>query len=533
MLLILGLDGADWRILDPWLQAGHLPALAALKARSRWGGLQSTIRPESSVAWSTFATGVNPGKHGVFGFVGQQPASYEVTLNTAGSMRAAPFWQRAAAAGQRLALLNVPMTYPPRPLPGGAVVAGMLTPDVHSPFTQPPELRERLLHAAPDYVINVERTGLGLSEFIRATTRAIRARGRAARWLLAQEDWDAFVAVFTATDRLQHYTLHLLHPDHPRHDPAEARRLLPDLLAAYQALDEAVAGLLHDAGEKATVILLSDHGFSPVARAFYANVFLERAGWLVWKQTPGGSPGLWPRLRRHPSLRRLKRRLPGLREVRRPPSPAPWLQAIDWSRTRAFYSPAGGLRLNLRGREPQGVVDARDREAILDELTDAFLAARDPATGRPPIQQIYRREALYAGPWVHLAPDLILEPRRDAPDPGQNTLIRAGYAAHPFGDTDDLTGNHALRGILAAAGPEIAPGEMADAHLHDLAPTILHLLGLPAPEAMDGRALDFAPGEVVRVEEAASPAISPEANLSPDDQRLIQERLRGLGYLDG
>jgi len=530
MLLILGLDGADWRILDPWLREGRLPALAALKARSRWSGLQSTIRPESSVAWATFATGVNPGKHGVFGFVGQEPESYEVRLNTAAAIRATPFWRQAAAAGRRLALFNVPMTYPPAPLPHGAVVAGMLTPDIHSPFTQPPDLRERLLAAVPDYVINVDHTGMALGEFIRATRRAIQARGRAARWLLAQADWDAFMAVFTATDRLQHYALHLLHPDHPRYDAAAAQRLLPELLAAYQALDEAVAGLLEDVGEEATVLLLSDHGFSPVARAFYVNAFLERVGWLVWKRRPGQRPGLWQRLRRHPSLRRLKRGLPGLRDIRRPPPPAAWLHAVDWSRTRAVYSPAGGIRFNIRGREPQGIVEPAAVEDLIIELSGQLRALRDPRTGRSPVQDIFRREALYHGPWLHLAPDLILEPRRDDPDPGQNTLLRAGYGTELFTPTDGLTGNHALRGILAAAGPGIPAGEAADARLMDLAPTILHLLGLPAAERMDGRALDFAPGEVGQWEEA--PAAAADPGLSPDDQRLIQERLRGLGYLD-
>ncbi|HEY80562.1 MAG TPA: hypothetical protein EYP25_02535 [Anaerolineae bacterium] len=530
MLLILGLDGADWRILDPWLREGRLPALAELKARSRWSGLQSTIRPESSVAWSTFATGVNPGKHGIFGFAAQQPESYEVRLNTAASVRATPFWRQVATAGQRLALFNAPMTYPPAPMPGAAVVAGMLTPDTRSPFTQPPDLRERLLAAVPDYVINVERTGMALGEFIRATRRAIQARGRAARWLLAQADWDAFVAVFTATDRLQHYTLHLLHPDHPRYDAAVARRLLPELLAAYQALDEAVAGLVGDAGEEATVILLSDHGFSPVARAFYVNVFLEREGWLVWKRRPDERSGLWRRLRRHPSLRRLKRGLPGLRDMRRPPPPAAWLHAIDWTRTRAVYSPAGGIRFNIRDREPQGIVEPAAVEDLIAELSDQLRTLCDPLTGHSPIQRIFRREALYHGPWLHLAPDLILEPRRDDPNPGQNTLLRAGYGTEPFADTRDLTGNHALRGILAAAGPGIPAGEAADARLMDLAPTILHLLGLPAAESMDGRALDFAPGEVQRWDEA--PATAADAGLTPDDQRLIQDRLRGLGYLD-
>ena len=194
----------------------------------------------------------------------------------------------------------------------------------------------------------------------------------------------------------------------------------------------------------------------------------------------------------------------------------------------------GGIRLNLRGREPQGILPAASREEALHQLETMLLSARDPRTGQSPIQRVYRREALYHGPWVHLAPDLILEPWRDSPEPGRNTVIRAGYATEPFGDTGDLTGNHALQGILALAGPDIPPGRWEDARLQDLAPTILHLLGLPVPEEMDGRVLVLGPGEENRERAGFTPKFTAHAtNLSPEEQAAITERLRGLGYLDG
>lgn len=538
MILIIGLDGADWRILDPWMEDGALPTLAALKARGRWGALTSTIRPESSIAWTTFATGVNAGKHGIFGFAAQQPDSYDISLNTAASIHAPAFWQQAAAAGKKVALLNVPMTYPPQAIPGGAVVAGMLTPSTRSPFTQPPDLRERLLAAVPEYVINVEHTGLKLQDFIRATTRAIRARGQAARWLLQQDDWDAMVAVFTATDRLQHYTLHLLHPDHPRYNAAQARRLLPELLAAYQAIDTAIANLLDEAGPDATVILLSDHGFTPTARAFYINAWLRDNGWLALKEQPRKQQsGLWQRLRRHAGLRRLKNSLPLVKNVRRPPAPAPWLTSIDWAQTRAFYSPGGGIRFNVSGREPQGIVAESEINDLSEALTEALF---DSGTF---IQDIYGRKELYEGPWLSHAPDLIVEPMREG-GADQNAIIRKTFAAKHLDDSGELTGNHAYLGILLAIGPGIKPinwepapiaaipPTIVSARLLDIAPTILHLLGLPIPAEMDGRVLDFVQDNAVSAGDSAV-ASSPKttASLSDEDQTIIQERLRSLGYL--
>jgi len=537
MLLVIGLDGADWTILEPWLQAGHLPHLAALRRRGLWGSLRSTIRPESSVAWATFATGVNAGRHGIFGFSGQSPQTYRTTLQTAAAIRAPAFWQVAAAAGRRLALLNVPMTYPPPPLPGGVVVAGLLAPDTRSAFVWPPELRTRLLAAVPDYVIQVDRTGLSLRRFLRATTAAIRARGRAALWLLAQAAWDAFVVVFTETDRLQHYTLHLLAPDHPRHDPEEAARQKPELLAAYQSLDEAVGALVAAAGADATVIVLSDHGFAPCARTFWPNAWLRAQGLLRYGEAAAPRPDLWQWLRRYPFLRAWKRRLPWLADWKRPPAADTALSGIAWPQTVAFYSPAGGIRFNLRGREPEGILDPTEAAALTEALTGALLDLTDPVTGAKPIAAVYRREELYQGPWVDHAPDLILEPRRNDPDPNRNTTIGYGFGSQVFTDSGDLTGNHTLDGIFVAAGPAIPAGPLSGAMLLDLAPTLLHALDVPIPTHMEGRVLSlWASLRPPRWQESiaiATTTAAPEAGdvFNPSEQALLRERLRALGYL--
>lgn len=533
-LLVIGLDGADWGILDPWIAGGDMPHLAALRGRGQWGLLRSTIRPESSVAWATFAAGVNPGRHGIFGFAAQQPHSYTTTLNTAAQVQQPSFWRRAAAAGKRLALLNVPMTYPPQPF-DGALVGGMLSPSIHSQFTHPPDLRRQLLAAAPDYTINVDRAGLSLRSFIRQTTHSIAARARAAHWLLQQDAWDAFVVVFSETDRLQHYTLHLLAPDHPRHDPAAAAALLPDLLAAYRALDAAVGDLVAAAGPEAELILLSDHGFAPCARAFLPNVWLEQQG-LLRRDAGGGppTPGLWRRLRGHAGLRRLKNSLPLLRHWRRPPPPGDHLAGVDWAQTQAVYSPAGGIRLNVQGREPQGVLTPAAADRLRGDLIAALTALINPATAAAPLLQVLPREDLYNGPFLSLAPDLILEPRRADPDPRRNTTCSPAFGPHCFGDSGELTGNHTLDGIFLAAGPDIAPGRLTGSHLLDLAPTILHALAAPVPDDLEGQILPLwasrrpilraGPEEEERLAAASSP-------FTPAEEAAVADRLRSLGYL--
>jgi len=538
MLLIIGLDGADWRILDPWIEQGALPHLGALRAQGRWGDLRSTIRPESSTAWSTFATGVNPGRHGIFGFSAQRPETYDIHLNNAGSIRHFSFWQYAATAGKRIALLNIPMTYPPQPFANGALVAGMLTPNLRSDFTYPPELKTRLLDAVPDYTINVEQTGLSLQRFIQATTKAIRTRCRAALWLLEQDNWDAALFVFTATDRLQHYTLHLLHPNHPRYDLSEAEARLSDLLEAYQAVDQAVGNLVQAAGADATVLLLSDHGFAPCARAFLPNAWLEQQGLLARRQDAAASPSPWPlwrRLRANPTLRQFKNALPLLRDVQRPPIPGGHLAGIDWSRTEAVYSPSGGIRFNVRGRETQGVLSAIEAEAMTVDLTTSLLDIVDPATGQHPIQAVYRRDELYSGPFVDQAPDLIVEPRRAGGNPAHNTTYEYGFETDFLRDSGDFTGNHDLDGILVASGPGIPVGRIDDARLLDIAPTILHTLDLPIPRDLDGSVLPLwgQPKETKWLDADKAPESNPgaAATLSAEESAAIEDRLKSLGYL--
>lgn len=535
MLLVLGLDGADWAILDPWLTTGRLPHLAALRQRSLWGSLRSTIRPESSIAWATFATGVDAGRHGIYSFSAQRPDSYETTLVASASLRHPTFWQRASAAGRRLALLNIPMTYPPQPLPGGVNIAGMLAPGIHSPFVWPSEWRQRLLAAIPDYTLNLDPTGLSLRRFLQETTRSLHARARAAAWLLAQQTWDAFIAVFTETDRLQHYTLHLLAPHHPRHDPAEAAALLPLLLGAYQTLDQAVGDLIAAAGPEATIMLLSDHGFAPCARTFYPNAWLAQQGLLARSSSPAPQPDLWRRLRGHTTLRQIKNSIPFLRDWKRPPSPNASLTTIDWSRTAAIFSPAGGIRFNIRGREPQGILSPDAADALAADLIPALLALTDPATGAHPLAAVHPRRDLYHGPYVELAPDLILEPRRSDPNPALNTLLAYDFAAQPFAPSGRITGNHTLDGIFLAAGPDIPPGALSDARLIDLAPTLLHSLGLPVPTDSDGRVLPLWPSShpVVWADDLSGRESEPgpQPLFAADEQAAVESHLRALGYL--
>jgi len=529
------------RLLVPWMKAGKLPALARLASTGASGPLRSTIRPESSVAWSSFATGVNAGQHGIFGFAGFVQGTYRTRLMTASDLRATTFWEHAAAQGIRVGVFNVPLvSYPPRPLPEGSFsVGGLITPNLDSNFTWPSDLKANVLANVSNYRLDVDEAGLRDEEMISELAELTQQHLAAARYLIRSRLPELFVVVFMATDRIQHHLWRHLDSKHPRYDPIRSLQLASRILELYCQLDTAVGELMALAAPDALTVVLSDHGFNGCYRALSVNAWLASKGWLVPKVGAGtrGSVAHGLRwLRQVPNVRRLKQVLPGLRKVSMVdawrPDPTAW---IDWGQTQAFFSDVGGIRINLRGREPQGIVAPKQYDGLREQLVNDLLTLRDPQTGAAPITAVYQREELYSGPYVPMAPDLIVEPRRDANDPRNNYML--AYGASPtgalFSEPAGLNGNHDLDGILLAAGPGVEPGPITEAHLWDLAPTLCQALGIPLPPALDGRvipqlvtkkAVNYGP-TMIKTSEAKADG------LSTKDEATVADRLRALGYL--
>jgi predicted AlkP superfamily phosphohydrolase/phosphomutase len=218
-------------------------------------------------------------------------------------------------------------------------------------------------------------------------------------------------------------------------------------------------------------------------------------------------------------------------------------RGIVWPQSKVYYAPDGGLRINLRGREPEGIVaPGGEYEALRHELRAALNRLIDPGSGRSPVDRVYLAEELYEGPYLQAAPDLIVEPQRENDDPEANYLLDGSVddpTSELFGPADPYSGNHALDGILMAAGPDVGAGQwIEDAHITDIAPTVLAALALGIPERMDGRVLSglFEPG---RAPEARPIAGDQQVDLgveaepfNDEDSLAVERRLRDLGYLD-
>ncbi len=546
-VLVIGLDGASFDILDPLLEDGLLPNLAALCQRGKRAVLETVYPPISAAAWPSFYTGTGPGKHGVFAFERFDPATYGETLINASTVAMPAVWDVLTAAGMDSVYFNMPVTYPPRPLQG-ALVTGMLTPSEASKWAYPPVVKDELATIVGNVRIRPSLRSLFRSTpngALQKLNRCAQAHQRAALHLLTTRPWRLAVVVFDTSDSAQHAFIGPATRDEPPpwRLQGEAGRILTQ---HYQRLDSLVGGLLAEAGEDCTVLVMSDHGACARRRTFVTNEWLAQAGYLRWQWLPRAkdAPYLWRKrllgkqlaalrlgwLAQFFSQKRLNREIATPRWGRMLRSP----RAPNWLATRAFADPAFGshaIRINLRGRERDGIVEpGAEYEGLRDEIAMKLRELVDPVDGRRVIENVWRREELYNGPELHRTPDLLFSFVADRYVP-LNHQIGRGI----FGDAGRTrSGQHSSRGILIGAGPGIQPTELVgQAHITALAPTILRILGIATPHYMDGEPLegycDTSPQVTAACQDVeVSARQAPEA-AQADEQ--ILKRLEDLGYL--
>jgi predicted AlkP superfamily phosphohydrolase/phosphomutase len=555
-VLILGLDGATFDLIEPWAAAGSLPHLARLMAGGAWGRLRSTVPPATFPAWTSLMTGVNPGQHGIFDFTRRVPATYRVEFLNATYRRQPSAWRLLSDAGCRVGVVGLPATYPPERL-NGFLISGFDAPvatGIDRSFVQPPELYDELRQAVGPYEITdfqELRIGPGWHEMaLRKLLHAAERRTEIAACLLDREPWDCFFVHFGESDTVAHHFWAFHDPGSPRYDAARAGDLGHAIRSVYRALDRAVGELVAHAGESATVMVVSDHGSGGTGeRVICLNRWLERQGWLQFAPSSfaGRAAAQVKRLglALPTSLQEWAFRGPLRRLVGRLESGAR-LGGIDWAGTRAFSEEVNtfpAIWLNVQGREPLGsVVPGGDYEELRDEILARLAAWLDPATSERVIARAWRREELYHGPAVEEAPDIVLEP---ALDRGYSYTVlsshgRPGEALRTLAPAERLgakggsmNGSHRPDGVLILAGGGVRPaGQLSRAEIVDVAPTLLHLLDVPLPANLDGRvqAKALVPGgEVLPARTVADDDTTP-GPYSAEQASLVSRRLRGLGY---
>lgn len=530
--VLIGLDGATFDVIDPLVAQGRLPHLARLMREGTRAPLDSSVFPNSFPGWTCAATGVNEGKHGIFTPLVRGEDNFRLHALSARDVRAKPLWELLSERGLTVGVLNDPVTYPPAEV-NGFLVSGMLCPSQREEYTWPRALKRELESLPGGYTVDVNLANKSRQQVFSEFLRSIDQRVAAIKCLWNRYDWDLLWIVFTESDRVQHRFW-------AADDTGDRTSPSATVLEIYERLDAAVGELLGLADGDENVFVVSDHGFGPWLS------YYDVRGWLIergYQVMTGGKAriksaldavglGKPARAIYHAIEKLTHEDAHGPARLEQQARSIEDLYAgIDWSQTRAYFAADSGIRLNLKGREPHGIVEPGEEEEKLKAELKRDLASLTYPNGAPVFSRLLLREEAYSGPFVERAADIVLpiDARAYAPTGTESTLII----------TDNHnTGEHTTTGIFIACGPDIEPGAAVGyAALKDVAPTLLYALDQALTEEMDGRPLVECFGETVRSNQGIrrngtsyrDPAVR-EKVYTEDEERLVEERLKELGY---
>jgi predicted AlkP superfamily phosphohydrolase/phosphomutase len=507
-LVLIGIDAASSALVREWAAAGDLPTIAGLLRSGFSATLATPLGVLEGGIWPTFLTSTSPASHGMFSYLKLKPRTYDLEVGMyANRLPVPPFWAHLSGAGKRVAVIDAPFARPVRKLNGIQVTNW----GAHDPWcwrrsSWPPRLIGELVRRFGSHPVDTcDAKGRSLEDYADLRARLIAGvekKTALLRHCLARERWDFFFGVFSESHCAGHQFWHLMDPRHPQHDLKASEELRSTIRDVYRAIDAGVGTILGDVASGTHVLLMLSHGMGPYyAGSHLLDLVIERLGVNgTYSAPPASTTGgsrtgrlLWTLRYLVPSKLRLelRSRLPKLAVTLRR-----WVNHPDsnpWPRMRAFAVPSnnmtGAIRINLKGREPEGLVEpGAEYEALRQEIIDALVALENPETGRSAVQWVARVEDLYQGTRLRDMPDLLVEWDHAAPI---NTLYspRIGRVSQAFGG--HRTGDHWQNGLLIGRG--FRAGEIAEkVSTEDIAPTILDFFDVPSPATFEGKsALPF------------------------------------------
>jgi predicted AlkP superfamily phosphohydrolase/phosphomutase len=386
-------------------------------------------------------------------------------------------------------------------------------------------------------------------ETLDAILAVMRVQEQANHKLLRESDWDLYQLVFRSTDLAQHYFWRFMDPGHPDYTKEEGRQFGDLIPRVYEECDAAIARLIETAGPDANVFVVSDHGFGRETKMVHLSNWLHRLDYMRFNKSPLGrlkkltfdfgltADNVMNTLGRF-GLEKIFTR--ASRETKSKIFSSFFLSYadVDWSRTRAYArGQIGQIFLNVRGREPQGIVDpGEEYYELRAEIVEKLLEMKDPDTNEHMVDAVHLKEEVFSGKYAEDAPDITID-WRDMEYWAFDVLAGGRKIVAP--NLRTRSGGHRMNGIFLASGPDIAKGRaLNNPRIVDIAPTLLHVLGLPVPSHMDGRVLTEAfadgsrPANVPITYEQTNGAHKGETvGYTPEQEEKVKERLRQLGYL--
>ena len=554
-VLLFGIDGLTFRVLDPMIEHGLLPNFARVRDEGTLGILRSTTPPMTPPAWMSIATGLLPAGHGVYDFWGYEwkgeadrspaggdksdalkrslqfrattplsrlaplsrserrvgtkerehgkggePTAYVMTHRQGGKA----IWNILSEWGKQVVVANVPLTYPPEPV-NGMMLSGYMAPDTRANVTYPASFKDELLQIAPAYQIDLDPAVSGgqIGDPLAETLKMTRERLKMFRLALRKE-WDFCFLACSGADRIQHLRWDAIMAFHPQ------------AVAYYQMLDDALGMMLDELRPDDLLLIVSDHGFRGVRRKFYVQEYLYRLGLLrMYKgsnryraEILGHARSLIHRLGLQEAARLTRDLLRkwGLMAVEKAQHAA-HLPDLDWDNTRAWVPSASG---SLAGYADIFLDDQLAEEDI-QKLMQALEDIVDPESGERLFVEMHREDVYGTGPFApperHL---LVLANER-------TTLATELGRGKLWENSDRTIGIHHPDGVLYLYGAGVKRGaQMEAAHVCDIVPTILARMDVPAPHELQGRVLEQAFEQLAGASEQAS------------DKGIVRRKLKNL-----
>lgn len=485
-VLIIGLDGATWNVLQPLMEEGVLPTLRRLVENGVSGNLETTIPPVTGAAWPAIATGRTPGKTGIVDHLKRTGRdSYELHPISSLDIRGRTFWDYLSLGGYRVGIFNFPLLFPPYKV-NGFMVSGLGS-SPEQEITYPPSLKRELNEVTGGYRIHVSYRDEKYNDvdlLLRDLNRYMDKFERALHHVLRKE-WDMLFVVVSATDWIQHSMWRHIDSTHPLYDPQLSPRYREGFKEFWRRVDRLIGDVIKAAGNDTIVFVVSDHGFGPSHQVFNLARWLELKGYMVRKRSLKSSvKKLLYRLiilARKIGLKRVvpyKTRRSIVRRVK-----TSILDSIDLRRSTAICLghtvEFGAIYINVDDEQKK----ARVLERLLRDLRGL---SRD--VGVDAKVTIYEPKKMYAGDKVDLLPDVIFTVNDWRCFIVETELDRPLFENRPI--SPRRTGSHRPIGVFIAYGPGIKRGyTLRKARVYDIAPTVLHIFGMPIPDDMDGRVL--------------------------------------------
>lgn len=505
-VLVVGLDGASWNLIEPWISSDLLPNLKKLINHGTSGYLESTIPISTYPAWKCYSTGKNPGKLGAYFWFEFDLVKKKLKMTNSKSFKALEIWDYLGLKGFKSLIVNMPTTYPPKPIKG-IMISGFNALD-HQEYTYPSELKKELLEKFnyklnPSGTLRIEpgapEVSIERDNIIEEIFQIINTNFDVVNYLIKKNNFDFIHLTIFYIDHLQHYLWKYLNTNHKYSNV---------LLEAWKLIDRKLGNIitnLNDSGPS-HIIIMSDHGFDRLKGIFQFNKWLQKQDFLKMKRYNIDITLFFDifRLNQKKALKIYNNRLAknliklvpsnilqkiwfSLKKSGKSASFPNFINKIDWNKTKTIMIGEGIVLISNIIKK-----DKDEYDKFRDMLINKIKLIKDPKNGHKIVKEVFKGEDIYLNAKNEKIPDILIIPEN-------------GYALHLdlsdksyisdeelwiYDNKDGFCADHTLYGIFIANGPSIKSNHRtSNAKIYDLAPTILHIFGLPIPNDMDGRVL--------------------------------------------